>query len=170
MHVCNNYLINVNLSDFPKLTLSFVCSFVLIIYRASWKWQTFYYAYQYRCLLIERINMNYDRRSAKQWLFRYWTLICSRRRRSRLRVFPFVARGSWFTHRSEHASTATLQISYSWIIHPSDIFPSSKSANVVSIFIHAITMRAHVPFECNIEISAIKFVQYKVLYFSTALY
>ncbi|XP_071642115.1 probable phospholipid-transporting ATPase IA isoform X4 [Temnothorax longispinosus] len=59
-------------------------------------------------------NQDYrSSRSTKQWLNRYWTLICPRRRRSRLRVFPFVARGSWFTHRSEHASTATLQISYS---------------------------------------------------------
>lgn len=109
------------------------------------------------CLLIERINMNYDRRSAKRWLNRYWTLIRSRRRRSRLRVFPLVARGSWFTHRSEHASTATLQISYTWIIRPSRSIYSrlprvpkecSKRFSICDYY-----ARIYVPFQYNIRIS-----------------
>ncbi|XP_029161025.1 phospholipid-transporting ATPase IA isoform X2 [Nylanderia fulva] len=58
---------------------------------------------------------NQDYRSSRsrpttRWLNRYWTLIRSRRR-NRLRVFSFVARGSWFTHRSQHASSSILHIS-----------------------------------------------------------
>jgi len=106
--------------------------------------------------------MNYDRRSTKRWLNRYWTLIYPRRRRSRLRVFPFVARGSWFTHRSEHASTATLQISYSWIIFPSIRYiPVFQECQYSKHLVYAITMRAHVPFECNIRINVINLMHIK---------
>ncbi|XP_011342314.1 probable phospholipid-transporting ATPase IA isoform X2 [Ooceraea biroi] len=52
-------------------------------------------------------------RSMKRWLSRRWALMCPRRWRNRLRVFPpFVARGSWSTHRSEHTSSMSLQIPY----------------------------------------------------------
>lgn len=64
--------------------------------------------------IIESVHMNYNRKSRlmKRWLSRCWAFLCPRRRRNRLRMFPFVARGSWFTHRSEHASSASFHIPY----------------------------------------------------------